>query len=403
MKSYEIVIACVFFPALSETFIYDYVKILKQKSFVFKIYSLRGSMEPDKCLDYFSSGLYEHTIALRTEIPHCTMCLPPWAKKAISACPGADVHVAHILMHDLEEIIRKNNVILHAHYLSPIGVIISILKERIHFPAILELHGLDIFRVGRAIPDEAKKILASFDVVIANCGQMELTIREILGNSINKTPIVRINHGIDLRKISQNSKLKTKDYLSVVSAARLVEKKGLDYFIRSIPHILSKHPNTQFQIVGDGICKENLIGMAKDLGVEKSVKFLGSKPNKEVLEIIEQADVFVLPCVEASDGDMDGIPNVIQEAGALGVPVCSTWISGISEIVEHGRTGILVQPRDPLALSQAVNTLLANPSLRNIMSLNAKRKAKKEFDMNKQFNKFLNIYEHLSKKYWKTS
>jgi glycosyltransferase involved in cell wall biosynthesis len=91
--------------------------------------------------------------------------------------------------------------------------------------------------------------------------------------------------------------------------------------------------------------------------------------------------VFVLPCLIADDGDRDGIPNVLVEAAATGVPIVSTHVSGITELVADGETGCLVPPRDPVALAAAVERLLDSPDLRARLRTGARARVEARFDL----------------------
>jgi colanic acid/amylovoran biosynthesis glycosyltransferase len=115
--------------------------------------------------------------------------------------------------------------------------------------------------------------------------------------------------------------------------------------------------------------------------LQNEVALLGPKTQAEVMQIVQAATAFVLPCVVGDDGNRDGLPAVLLEAMALGVPVVSTAVTGIPEIIEDGSSGLLVEEKNPHALSQAIETLLDSPPLRKQLSEAALRKVRKDFDL----------------------
>jgi glycosyltransferase involved in cell wall biosynthesis len=143
----------------------------------------------------------------------------------------------------------------------------------------------------------------------------------------------------------------------MVSVARLVEKKGHRYLIEAC-NILVRRGISDFicKIVGDGPLRGELEELSSRLGLSDSVQFFGALPSDKVLLAIEESDLFVLPCVVAKDGDIDGMPNVLIEAMALEKPVISTYVSGIPELVKDG-SGILIPPEDSEALARAIEEI----------------------------------------------
>ena len=114
--------------------------------------------------------------------------------------------------------------------------------------------------------------------------------------------------------------------------------------------------------------------------MEDYFTFVGPKSHTGVVERYANADAFVLPCQVLDNGDRDGIPNVIQEAMAMGLPVISTTVSGIPEVVENEVSGLLVQEKDPLALAEAIERLMDDPALADRLSDEARRKVAGHFD-----------------------
>lgn len=151
--------------------------------------------------------------------------------------------------------------------------------------------------------------------------------------------------------------------LTLVSVGRAVEKKGYGDLIRALG-ILSRNPNWRFEHVGGGPLSAQLNSQAARLGIADRIVWHGAHDRDFVFRLLGRADLFVLPSRLTSSGDRDGLPNVLMEAQAFGVPVLSTDVSGIPELVTHGENGFLVPQREPDALAGAVAQLLGDAELR---------------------------------------
>jgi glycosyltransferase involved in cell wall biosynthesis len=122
------------------------------------------------------------------------------------------------------------------------------------------------------------------------------------------------------------------------------------------------------------------------------VELVGPRPQSEVINEIQSAAVLAAPCVISRDGDRDGLPNVIQEALALGTPVVSTDVTGIPEVIRDGQTGLIVPQRDPVALAAAIERLLADPGLRVRLASNGRRLIEAEFDIRRNTERRRRIF-----------
>jgi glycosyltransferase involved in cell wall biosynthesis len=159
----------------------------------------------------------------------------------------------------------------------------------------------------------------------------------------------------------------------------LCEKKGFPYLIRAC-RILKDH-GYQFQcrIIGWGELESELKALIAELDISDCVALSGKMIQDEVILLYQAASVFVLPCLVTDDGDRDGIPNVLMEAMVSRVPVISTGISGITELVEHMMNGIVVAERDAGGIADAMETLLLQPQLRQRLGENGRTKVLGQF------------------------
>jgi glycosyltransferase involved in cell wall biosynthesis len=134
--------------------------------------------------------------------------------------------------------------------------------------------------------------------------------------------------------------------------------------------IVRKEPNVTLLLVGDGEERENLRALVQKLNLSECVSFVGRVSNEKVPEYMAAADVFVLPSLS------EGLPNVILEAMASGLPVVATKVRGLPEIIEDGQNGFLVEPKNPNEIAEKVCLLLEDAELRERVSRNNKEKAK---------------------------
>lgn len=386
------------FPVLTETFISDFVALLLQHDLVPRVLPLF-----DRSDDLLLEGPDAPSV-VASRIPPVAQPspvgkhdqLPWWASELLEADSRTSLDVSAICER-LEGELAAPGSVLHAHFLTPPGVIGALCLERSRHPSVLELHGYDIFRVGRTHWRAAAEVFRRYDVVITSCGEMRLTVARILEQAgIRQWPEVLIlNHGIDIEVIDalQACANGNNDSLRVVTVARLVEKKGLSYLLLAFSDVLKILPGATLDIVGSGPQEADLKVAVERLGLSGSVTFHGALPRSLALRLLAGARLCVLPCVEAQNGDMDAVPNSLMEAQALGVPVVSTYLAGIPEIVRHGITGILVQPGERASLAQAIVLALNSPFLSAQMGKAGRAWARQELNMRDRLARYFSIYE----------
>ncbi len=206
-----------------------------------------------------------------------------------------------------------------------------------------------------------------------------------LGCPPEKTRVHRM--GIDTSKFSVSPR-NSRTCCNILTVARLVEKKGLKYAILALAEMIRKFPDLEFtyRIAGDGPLRENLQDLIAQSGLDNQVQLLGWKRQDEILDLMKDADLFLLPSVTDSTGDKEGIPVVLMESMALGLPVVSTYHSGIPELVKNNESGFLVQERDVSALSERIALLLRQPETMREMGLKGRRFVEQNYDINRLNN-----------------
>lgn len=209
-----------------------------------------------------------------------------------------------------------------------------------------------------------------------------------------KIYILRSGINIDYFKFSPN-KYKREDKIRVITVGHLAEPKGVEYSIRAMNELIMSRKVSEYIIVGDGPLYNKLNKIAQELGVGKHVKFVGWQNQQAVYKWLSQSHVLVAPNVTACNGEQAGIPNVIKEAMAIGIPVVSTYHAGIPELIENGRSGFLVPERNIEKLNEQLNALIDNPVLCSNIVCYARKKVENEYCMKKLNNKLIELYNKL--------
>jgi glycosyltransferase involved in cell wall biosynthesis len=165
----------------------------------------------------------------------------------------------------------------------------------------------------------------------------------------------------------------------ILSVGRAVEKKGYPVLLDALARLPSELA-WRFIHIGGGDGVAALKQRATDLGLASRIEWLGSQAQKAVLSRYRSADLFALACRIADDGDRDGLPNVLVEASSQGLACVSTDVSGVTELLEDGVTGLVVPPDDPAALSAALARAITDPALRSKLGANAEALVRRRFD-----------------------
>ena len=166
----------------------------------------------------------------------------------------------------------------------------------------------------------------------------------------------RIYNGLDLAEFERADFSSTPPL--IIAVGRLIAKKGFAELIRACALLAERGKLFRCEIIGEGPLENELRAQIAQLNLQNRFVLSGAKPQREVRQHLAAASVFVLPSVLDPEGGMDNLPTVIMEAMATGLPVISTNIAGIPEMVVQNETGFLVQPADPIALAKAIEAVI---------------------------------------------
>ncbi len=250
---------------------------------------------------------------------------------------------------------------LHAHFATEPAGTAELVHRFTGIPYSLTCHAKDIF-LSSAEVLRRKIQQAQFVVTCTEANRAHL--QRIAGDS---TPIHRLYHGLNLARFDA---LRTHDSSvdtsipTILSVGRFREKKGFLTLIHACRLLVDAGYRFCCHIVGYGPLQPDMERLIRTLGLGETLSLCGKKTLEEVVDLYQHATIFALPCQVADDGDRDGIPNVFMEAMAMGLPVVSTDVSGIPELIHHNRNGLLVPQQNAESLAKALGRLLENPELR---------------------------------------
>jgi len=257
---------------------------------------------------------------------------------------------------------NKGHNVFHSHFQQGTYAAIWI-KSRLHTPVIIRTaHNIIEWEPG--LVGKTKKTIS--DILYPRFVDAEVGVSAVITERLKKRysprggkrlPILIFN-GIKLpsaQPITRQAGI-GKEIFTIGSVGRLAEQKGYTHLLAAIPQVLQNHPEVTLVLLGDGELRSVLEAQVRQLGLEDHVTITGQVNN--VLERLEMFDLFV------SSSLWEGLPTVIIESMAVGVPVIATDIPGSREMVTHNENGWLVPPADPFSLANAINTLIENPQLR---------------------------------------
>jgi glycosyltransferase involved in cell wall biosynthesis len=191
----------------------------------------------------------------------------------------------------------------------------------------------------------------------------------------------RVFNGIDVTGFPARSR--GSDVPRIVSVGRYVEKKGFPDLIEACRLLREAGRDFECLLIGGGPMEAQLRGQIAAASLTAEVKLVGPRPQREVRELLATADLFVLACIEEAGGGSDNLPTVIMEAMACGVAVVSTTIAGVPEMIGTGRDGLLVSPKAPAALAEAISRLLDDRPFADALAAKGQATAREKFAVEK--------------------
>jgi glycosyltransferase involved in cell wall biosynthesis len=274
--------------------------------------------------------------------------------------------------------------LLHAHF-GRGGALALPLARALGIPLVVTFHGGDATKEThyrrRLVPRVYARRLAALQREAALFVCVSEFVRDrLLARGFPPGKLEVIHQGVEL-DAAPSVKPETANDPYVLFVGRFVEKKGVATLIEAMRLLDTSGGATRLVLIGDGPLGQELRDQARGL---KRVSFPGWLPNADTRSWMQGALALCVPSVTASDGDSEGLPTVIFEAMAEGVPVVGSRHAGIAEAVEHGSTGLIVPEGDPLTLADALAGLIASPELRQRLGTAARKVAAERFSAIRQ-------------------
>ena len=215
--------------------------------------------------------------------------------------------------------------------------------------------------------------------------------------SPNGTPIIPVYHGIDLTLFDGAlDRPAAGPPYRLLTVARLTAKKGLDTVLAALARLAGQGIDFTYDLIGAGEESAALAAQAARLGIADRVRFHGAMPHERVLALYRSAHAFVIGCRVLPNGDRDGVPNVLVEAMAMGVPVAATDVSALPEIARHDQTALTCSPDDPAGLAENLKRLLTDAALCTRLTAAARQRVAEAFDNAANIRQLAAVYAKLA-------
>jgi glycosyltransferase involved in cell wall biosynthesis len=292
----------------------------------------------------------------------------------------------------VRRLLRTNRYdLLHVFFSLPTGALLPLLDLR-GTAVVVSLRGSDvpgydpynatIRRVHWLLAPLTRWIWRRADRVVAVCE----SLGRLTADTCPGLPYTVIQNGVDLTLFHPAEAPRARNgRVRCLAVARLVERKGLGDLIRGFSRL--PRGRYELEVVGDGPDEAMLRGLARDLGLQDEIHFLGSLGRAEVAQRYREADLFTLPSSAEAFG------NVFAEALASGLPIVGSTVGGIPELVEHGTNGLLVSPGSPAAVAQAIEYLAEDPQLCRSMAARNRARAEKTLEWSQVVSRYLSVYQ----------
>ncbi|KIT16852.1 glycosyltransferase family 4 protein [Jannaschia aquimarina] len=276
---------------------------------------------------------------------------------------------------------------LHAHFGTQAASVTRLAARIAGLSWSFTAHAKDIYH-DYAEPVRLNLKMREADATITVSDYNLAHLRTLAGRDADRT--IRIYNGLDLSRFDHMPP--GSDAREILAVGRLVEKKGFHILLEALLVMKERGRPHPCRIIGSGEEEAALREQIAASGLEDIVTLAGPMAQSDVIAAMRGAAVLACPCVVGRDGNRDGLPTVVLEAMALGLPVVSSDVTGLPEIVRDGQTGLCVPEGDPLALADALGRMVGNDDLRMSVSSAARRLIEAEFDIDRNAARLREVF-----------
>jgi glycosyltransferase involved in cell wall biosynthesis len=381
------------FPKVSETFILNEILELERQGLKLHLFSLRPPQderfhaavsEVRSPITYIPSLLPKFSIDSAVKLLRSQVTLHPqnpqrfWKTWQFQRSRPETKTLNELLQagYLALELQKLGITHLHVHFANIPTAVAELVQSLTGIPYSFTAHAKDIYLTEPGALDR-RMGKAKFVLTCTRCNQ-----RFLQGISTHFTPVHLSYHGLDLNRFHPNQAMpKVEETPLILSVGRFCEKKGFPDLLQSCRLLREKGCVFRCAIVGYGPMQAEIEQLIQTLQLGDIVTLVGKVTQDELIGLYRQADIFVLPCRITENGDRDGIPNVLLEAMAMKLPVISTDISGIAELVNHMQNGLLVPQKDPPALAAELEYLLTQPDLMRQLGQSGREQVNQQFSL----------------------
>ena len=403
------------FPSLSETFILNQITGLMDRGHRVDIFSNKAGIQdvlhPDiekyRLLDhvkYYANSSHAMplniVIRLKKALQYTVKNFhrKPWPLfKSLNAIRfGRDATSLGLFYKTIPFLYEDNSYDVVQCHFGPNGNLAIKLRDvgALQGKIVTTFHGYDISKYIRSAGNRAYNLLfkkGDLFLPISETWQKEL-VR--LGCPSEKIIVHRM--GIDTRKFQYYPrKPRPNGKINLLTVARLVEKKGVVYGIRAVSKTIKRFPTIEYTIAGDGPLREDLEILIDRLKLEEKIKLTGWINQDTVMSLMKNADLLLAPSVTDANGDKEGIPVVLMEALAQGLPVISTYHSGIPELIKNEQSGYLVPEKDVDTLSEKIEHYLSHSDMWPVLGENGHEFVQMNYDIHQLNNRLETLFKSL--------
>jgi glycosyltransferase involved in cell wall biosynthesis len=381
------------FPCWSETFILREILALRKRGVNIRILSLKPADQqiiPDGARQLLDMVIYPDSawrfLASYFFIPsrflECpSRCLLQAVNEAGSQGLREMVKAAYTVTVATEfaGLVRQLGIVhIHAHWATYPSLAARTISRLTGVPYTLTCHAHDIFRPNPFLHTN----LASARTVLTIS---EYNRRHLISLGIPAEHIEVARCGVDLEEFApvKGDKQNERRTGLIVTIARLDPKKGLFDLIEACAILKKREIEFSCKVIGEGPLRNRLERRIAGHELQDKVHLLGMLNQSDVRKILKTAQLFVLPCVETEDGDRDGIPVALMEAMALEIPVITTPVSGIPELVINGVSGLMAASRDPISLANTIECAFMDRSLRKVLGMGGRKVVVERHDVSR--------------------
>lgn len=398
-----------FFPAVSETFILNQMTGLIDRGHTLDIYSFMNN-KTDKIHPVIGRYQLMKHLHFFDEIPRTPLRFAlrassllvknfPWLPaRALSASIKAfDKKVRWIPQRTVREFFmmpKENRYdILHCQF-GELGAAILKLRKigALHGRLVTSFRGHDGTALLDQQPGKYDELYAEGDFFLPVSHSLE---HRLIQDGCDSKKIRVLRSGIDLSKFTYaERKLNAGELPRVLTIARLVERKGIDYALKAVAELKKSGRKVLYSIVGDGEERGNLELLIRNLNLKDEVQLHGWYDHSEVRKLLAESHLLLCPSVTV-DGEQEGVPNVVKEAMAMGLPVIGTDNGGTSELIENGASGFIVPERDVDAIVDRMAYLIDHPEQWPIFGRKGVNHVQKYYEINSLNDDLVHIYQSL--------